>query len=271
VASLFSDIKIAEGESPRPTDRCFYKFNYYDDLNRTRWADPGAPLQHVDLYRNVFGFEKTLCDGAFSFGLRVPFNTLDAEGRPGGDPGFDSTQFGNITAVFKAVLWEARSTGDLISGGATATFPTASSTRIDPGPSAQTYAQPFVGCISVEHDLFVQGFGSILFPLGGREAIVLFLDVGAGYYVYHGPAGSPLTAVAPTLELHLASPLRQGEPTVNVFGLVDDGKFHNVIDVTLGTTFEFANHATLGVGVAVPLTGPKPFSVEALVQLNYRF
>ncbi len=58
---------------------------------------------------------------------------------------------------------------------------------------------------------------------------------------------------------------------MNLFGIVDDEKLHNVIDVTLGTTLEFGARATLGAGLVFPLTGPKPFDVEALVQLNYRF
>src|SRR5437764_857672 len=37
VANQFSDVKIAEGESPRPTDRVFIKFNYYDNLSKNRW------------------------------------------------------------------------------------------------------------------------------------------------------------------------------------------------------------------------------------------
>src|SRR5262245_52157442 len=121
VANQFSDVKIAEGESPRPLDRVFYKFNYYNNLNKPRWADPTEPIHNVDLYRHVFGFEKTFMDQRVSVGLRVPFYTLDAEAKdfqlvpdpntaslvaaPGG-PGINSTQFGNVSVIAKGVLWE---------------------------------------------------------------------------------------------------------------------------------------------------------------------
>src|SRR4051812_14211454 len=138
VANQFSDVKIAEGESPRPVDRVFYKFNYYNNLNKPRWADPTEPIHNVDLYRHVFGLEKTFLDQRVSFGLRVPFYTLDAEAKDfhlasdpntgalvgvSGGPGFNSTQFGNVAAIAKGVLWEDRQTGSLISAGATLSFP----------------------------------------------------------------------------------------------------------------------------------------------------
>jgi len=287
VANQFSDVKIAEGESPRPIDRVFYKFNYYNNLNKPMWADPTEPIHNVDLYRHVFGFEKTFLDQRVSVGLRVPFYTLDAEakdfqlvpdpntgalvGAPGG-PGFNTTQFGNVSAIAKGVLWEDHQTGSLISAGATISFPTSSSRKINPGQSTLAYFQPFGGFILSRGDLFIQGFTSITLPVAHAESIVLFNDLGVGYYVYRANERSGgLTAVAPTVELHMANPLRSPDPGVNLFGIVDDEKLHNVIDVTLGTTLEFGARATLGAGLVFPLTGPKPFDVEALVQLNYRF
>jgi hypothetical protein len=80
-----------------------------------------------------------------------------------------------------------------------------------------------------------------------------------------------LTAVVPTVEFHMANPLRQVHPDMPIFGVFDTEKLHNVVDLTLGTTLEFANQATLGLGFAFPLTGPKPFDVEAIAQLNYRY
>jgi hypothetical protein len=287
VANQFSDVKIAEGESPRPIDRVFFKFNYYNDLNKPMWADPTEPIHNVSLYRYVFGFEKTFFDQRVSLGLRVPFYTLDAPGKdfhlvpaatagtftavPGG-PGFDSTQFGNMSAIFKAILWENRQTGDLVSAGATLSFPTGSDQKLNPGQSTLVYLQPFGGFIVNRGNVFFQGFSSVTLPIARPESIVLFTDLGVGYYAYQAdPASSQLTAVAPTIELHMANPLRQADPTVNLFNIVDTLKLHNVVDVTLGTTFVFSNRATLGTGLAVPLTGPKPFAVEVLSQLNYRF
>lgn len=284
VANLFSDVKIAEGESPRPMSRAFYKFNYYNNLDKDRWRDPAEPIHNVDLYRHIFGFEQAFLDNSVSLGLRVPFYTLDAEGKdvvalPGPGPavvpgrdGFATTHFGNVSAVIKVLLWEDRASGSLLSGGAIVSFPTASSKKINPGMSTLAFAQPYVGFIVQQGDLFVQGFSSITLSVAGAQSIVLFNDVGVGYYVYRDTSGgSLLKSIAPTLELHVFTPLKQADPNVDVFGIVDDLRLHDIVNVTLGTTFEFSNRSTLGVGAVVPLTGPKPFDVEGLVQLNYRF
>lgn len=74
-------MKIAEGESPRPVSRAFYKFNYYNNLDESRWRDPTEPIHNVDLCRHVFGFEPAFLDNSVSLGVRVPFYTLDAEGK----------------------------------------------------------------------------------------------------------------------------------------------------------------------------------------------
>ena len=128
------------------------------------------------------------------------------------------------------------------------------------------------GFIFNSGDLYFQGFSSITLPLASPESIVLFTDLGVGYYLYRASASSGwLTAVAPTAEIHVANPLRSPDPTVDIFGFKDGLKLHNVVDFTLGTTFEFSNRSTLGVGVVTPFTGPKPFDLEAIAQFNFRF
>jgi hypothetical protein len=65
--------------------------------------------------------------------------------------------------------------------------------------------------------------------------------------------------------------LQQPDPTFQIAGIFDNLKLNNVIDVSMGGTFEFAKHATLGIGLVFPVTSPRPFDLEALAQLNYRF
>src|SRR5262245_11596238 len=231
VANQFSDVKIAEGESPRPVDRVFYKFNYYNNLNKPRWADPTEPIHNVDLYRHTFGLETTFLDRRASLGLRIPFYTLDAEAKDvlfGVDPatgalvqvprgtGLNTTHFGNVSAIGKLILCEDRETGSLVSGGITISMPTASSRLINLGQSTVAFIQPFFGFILNRGDFFVQGFSSITAPLVSAESIVLFTDVGVGYYAYRN-AGGMLTAVVPTVEFHMANPLRQVDPDVEIF------------------------------------------------------
>ena len=51
----------------------------------------------------------------------------------------------NVSAIFKALLWEDRPTGDVLSAGVTLSLPTASSRLLNPGQSTLAYAQPFGG------------------------------------------------------------------------------------------------------------------------------
>jgi hypothetical protein len=288
VANLFTNFKIAEDESPRPTDRVFFKYNYYNNINPTRWRDPTEPIHNVDLNLYTFGMEKTFFDGAVSIGARFPFYTMDAEGKtahlapdpvtgrlvpvPGG-PGFSETEFGNSMAIVKATLWENRASGDLLSGGAIISIPTASNQKLDPGLSTLAYVQPFTGFILTSGDLYLQGFLSTIMPVARPESIVVFSDVGVGYYLYRDASCSHLiSGIAPTFEVHYAAPLRQVDPTANFFGnFVDTQPVHNTVDLTTGATLEFGRRATLGVGVSVPVTGQRPFDVEGLVQLNMLF
>jgi hypothetical protein len=283
LANLFSDVKIAEGESPRPVDRVFYQYNYYNNLNKARWTSPTEPIHNVELGRHTFGFEKTFLNQSVSLGLRVPFNSISADGKPfhlvpdpttgtlvtsTADEGFDTMLLGNVSAIVKAVLCENRQTGSLISGGATISVPTASNVKIDPGMSVIAYMQPFVGYILNRDEWFVQGFSSLTVPLVSAQSIVMFNDIGVGYWLMRNRSGM-ITGVAPTMEMHVATPLRQSDPNSAEFG--DGLRVFDVFDMTIGATILFGNSATLGLGMVVPLTGPKPFDVEVLAQLNYRF
>src|SRR5437764_552870 len=80
-SNMFSDVKIAEGESPRPVDRVFVKYNYYNNLAKDQWTDPTVPIHNVELSRYVVGMEKAFFDEKMSIGLRVPFYTLNAEAK----------------------------------------------------------------------------------------------------------------------------------------------------------------------------------------------
>jgi hypothetical protein len=273
VTNQFSDMKIAEGESPQPLDRVFYRFNWYNNVAPAQWTSPTATIHNVNLYRNVIGLEKTVLGGNYSLGLRIPFNTLEAEAKPDvvGEQGIHSTQFGNVTGIFKAVLWEDRPTGDLISAGVTLSLPTASSFLVNPSQSIVLYVQPYGAFIYNSGDLFFQGFMSITAPILHTESIVLFTDFGVGYWWYRNPEGRLLTAFAPTFEIHIADPLRQPDSAVLDAGIFDTLRLNNVVDLTVGTTLEFATRTTLGLGLVVPVTGPRPFDVELLAQLNYRF
>jgi hypothetical protein len=285
LANLFSEVKIAEGEGPLPADRVFVKSNYYNNLNKSRWENPVEPIHNVDLYRNTFGFEKTFFNQAVSLGVRLPFNTITADSKPFhvvpdpatgqllpsfSDEGFTTTLLGNVSAIIKAAVWEDRAAGNGISAGVTMSLPTASNRKIDPGMSTIVFVQPFAGYVFNSGDWFVQGFSSLTAPIAHGESIVLFNDLGVGYWMLRNGSGM-IGGIAPTVEFHVATPLRQVDPNEAVFGPADGLRVFDVFDMTFGATVLLKSGATWGVGVNVPFTGPKPYDVEAISQFNYRF
>jgi len=269
-----SSAKIAENESPRPLDRLFFSFNYYNNVDRSTLSTNGASVHNIGYFRYTFGVEKTFLDGDFSVGLRAPINTIDADGRVTGGiaaPGITDTEFGDLSILLKGVLAQNRVTGSLISAGLEVT--TATGPRHFPGAPAEAILvngqrgvslQPFVGAIWNSGSFFVHGFSSIEIPTSHKDALLLFNDIGVGYYVYrNGETDRLLTAIVPTFELHVNDPLRD-RGSANIGG-------PDIVDLTAGATFEFSRCASLAVGFVTPLTGPKPFDFEILTHLNVRF
>jgi hypothetical protein len=68
--------KMSENDSPRPQDRVFGNYNYYNNVRKV-----------IDVHRETVGFEKTFLNGNASIGLRLPFFQDVAPGFSEGDPG----------------------------------------------------------------------------------------------------------------------------------------------------------------------------------------
>src|SRR4029077_7370206 len=60
-----ASFKISDVESPRPSDRVYFNYNFYSQI-------PVGGV-NADLHRELIGFEKTFKDGNASFGMRLPF------------------------------------------------------------------------------------------------------------------------------------------------------------------------------------------------------
>jgi hypothetical protein len=130
------------------------------------------------------------------------------------------------------------------------------------------------------------------------EQILLHLDVGTGYWILRNPGARWLTGIAPTLELHYTTSLENpnvvrlsSDPAGRAFDpagrplppgtlIIEPGPQVgsrrgnvDIVDLTVGTTFEFADRATLATAFAFPLQSGKNkvFDWEFLLQLNYYF
>src|SRR5207247_3490414 len=100
------------------------------------------------------------------------------------------------------------------------------------------------------------------------DVTLLYNDIGADYYLYRNRAGGKfLSAVIPTFEVHVNTPLNHR----GAFNFSDRAGTPDWVELTMGTTFELYQRSTLALGIVTPITGPKPFDVEVLVQLNWRF
>jgi hypothetical protein len=254
---------MADNQSPRPQDRVFFAFNYFDDLKQS----PSSGLRDVQVYREFFGLEKTFFDQRASVGLRMPLNSITAEGTMPGRGG-SSTAVGDLTVFLKAILCQNPQSGSLFSAGLAVTTPNSPS-GFAGAPFARsiptTSIQPFVGYIANFGDWFVQGFTGTNVPTDGRVVTMLYNDFGAGYFLYRAADSNALiAAIVPTLEVHVNTPLNHR--VSHAFGAAPGTP--DVVDLTFGASIALGRRAILSAGVVDPVTGPRPYALEAVVLLN---
>jgi hypothetical protein len=245
-----SAFKITENESPQPVNRLFVTYNYFNDV---RGSD------RFDFHREIFGFEKTLLQGRASFGIRLPFlQTV-------GPNGLSETGLGNISMIGKYAFYNDPDQGLLLSTGAVLTIPSGStfqSLGLDPSDDA-VFVQPFVGGVYDLGRFYVQGFTSLAVPTETNQTVFLFNSFGMNYRLYQNNApGATVRFVIPTVEGHLTTPLNNRSSPNR------DGGFPDLFALTAGTQMGLFNRVVVKTGVSVPLTGPKPHSVEGVFQIN---
>jgi hypothetical protein len=273
--------KIGENEGPAPEDRVFFTYHYYDGLRApsgpfafpqtvvtqttingfpatVSTVIPGVPPPHFALNREVFGFEKTFLDGNASFGLRVPLFEMHGDGT------FGQNDLGDLTMIFKALLYRDPSNGNVVSGGLVLTVPTGPRDDTVVGNIHPTIFQPFMGCRFNFDAFFFQGFTSVAVATDSRFPTQLFNDFAIGYWLYRGALNQPVTAIIPVLEAHVTTPLNNRQLTDPIF--VPD-----IVSLTAGVHIGIGRMSTLTFGVNTPVTGPRPFNVETGVQFNMRF
>jgi hypothetical protein len=249
-------VKIEENESPRPMDRAYVTYDYFNNVTR---AFPGVPGS--DLHRETYGFEWTFLNGDASIGLRM--NSLQTTG----DSTFASSDFGDLTVITKFALINNRETGDVLSVGLAVTAPTGpdavlpDGTRLNP-----TLLQPYSGFIYNWERLYAQGFSSLIIPTDSRDALLTTSSLAFGYWLYRGTdPGALLSYVTPVIEGHSTIALSHRGLNQALIGFPDTFVLTNGVHLGLG------QRSNLALGVAVPLTGPKIFGIEAIAQLNWQF
>ncbi|CAN5825022.1 hypothetical protein BH23PLA1_BH23PLA1_40850 [soil metagenome] len=261
--------KIADNQSPIPLDRVFFSFNYFNDVNRRLNDFFETPIEGIQIYRYVFGFEKTFNEGLGSFGLRLPLNNIYAQARQGVVAADGtSTALGDLTIFGKHILIQNPNTGSLVSVGLALTPPT--------GPTSFAGAdyltgirsmsiQPFLGYFMNFGRLFMHGFSAIDVPSTQRDVTMIYNDLGLGYFLYTDDRpGRILTSIVPTVEVHVNTPLTHRE----AFNIFDPAGTPDVVNITSGVNIGLGRSALMTFGIVTPVTGPRPFNLEAVALLN---
>ena len=295
--------KIAENERPSPEDRFILSYNGYAGVPAALPAPPGSvfsagtggpfsttitplgggpisaqqpvfvsqsliaggaptliqtvvPSPNTFVHRAVVGFEKTLFDGVASVGVRAPFFSQQGDGSLGG------SDLGDLTFVFKYLAWADGP--DALTAGLAVTAPTGPAIPTVVGDIHSTLIQPFVGARVQAGDVFALAFSSVAIPTDRRDVTILFNDLAVGFVMHVGSPDSLVRWIAPTAEVHVTTPLtnRSGNPVVSVPDLVV---------LTEGVQIGLGTGTTINLAVGVPVTGPKPFDVEGILQLNFRY
>jgi hypothetical protein len=277
--------KVGENTSPRPQDRVFGAYNFYNDLRgpvagatvpvrnvQTTTVDtgiaivtttstsfiPGTP--YVDLHREVFGFEKTFLDGRASIEVRLPILQ-----QPSGANGFAYNNIGDLTIVGRYAFILDGDTGDVLSAGLAVTAPTGRPIQTIDGPVRTVLIQPWFGYIWNADRFFVQGIHSIAIPTDSRDVTLLYNDFGVGYWLYRGDRSRAVNFLVPAVEAHVTTPLtHRNDPAAPIIGL-------DTVNLTAGLHVGVLRNSVLTVGVATPITGPRPFGVEAFALFNWRY
>jgi hypothetical protein len=127
---------------------------------------------------------------------------------------------------------------------------------------------PFVGYLvgDPESRWFLHGFEQCDVPLESDAQMLLQSDVGLGFWLRRGRDDLLVSALAPTVELHLYTPIG-ADPGGERAGL----RYGHVLNFTAGATLFFGAADSLAFGVGWPLTSVRDYDLEAHLHYVRRF
>ena len=290
LGSRYNGILITDNDSPRPTDRAYFGFNYYNGINPNTNTGPDS----IDMYRQTIGFEKTFLQGRASFGMRLPFIqtygprsgsssnssafTIDGGGNVIPVPGFAGASsslggqqvernVGDLSFLLKYAFFDDRTTGNLMSLGMVITTPIGGGDNITLSDGTavpnSVLLQPWLGGVRVFSRGYTQAISSFLVPTSSNEPTLANNSVSAGYFLYSNTADRFVNGIVPVIEVHTRTPLTYRDPKGQIF-------LQDQLNLTFGVHFRTVN-ATISPSFTVPTVGPNPFRYEAALWVNFRF
>ncbi|MFO0970408.1 MAG: hypothetical protein U0793_33085 [Gemmataceae bacterium] len=205
----------------------------------------------------IFGFEKTFFDGYASLGVRLPIFQIH------GDDGIGSDGIGDVSVLLKGIILGSPDGDYVLSSGLMVTAPAGGRIVTPLGDLNSTLLQPFVGGLWARGSFYAQFFTSTIVPTDSRDVALLVNSVGAGW-VFSRPQATLVTWLAPTAEVHATTRLnhRGADEVIDV---------PDLINITGGLHIGIGRGAILTFGATTPVSGPRPFDIGAIAQLNWRF
>ncbi len=255
VPGRYSGVAITDNDSPRPTDRVYFNYSYYDGIGSQ--MNPG--LGNITMNRPMLGFEKTFLNGDASVGLRLPFIQMN------GPPGVGADAVGDMSVLTKYAFVNDPY-GDVLSAGLIVTVPTgpAGGTLVDGSEVPHsTLFQPWLGFVRVYDRAYVQGITALIVPTDGRDTTLWGNSLGLGYWLYRADGDRLVRGIIPVAEVHVRTPFNNREPSGLVY-------LQDQVNLTGGLHVQFPR-ASLGGGVCVPVVSPRPWNVEAIASFNCWF
>lgn len=284
--------KVSENGEVLPVDRVFFNYNHFQNPLVLQGPDSFTTGNYD---RVTLGLEKTFANGAHSIEMRLPLSggidtTLN---RPSGPVGLGGGKLGNLTLVFKTLLYQDRRTA--VGGGLALEIPTGEDLFLTT-PTVGTFEfenqafhlHPYLGLIHMtDDDVFFNSYlqfdaglnGNPLYQtttatqrLGNLSPLSLVLfDVGVGKWIYRNLEQDGITGIAPLVELHYLS-------TIDEIDRLNRGRSPDLrtvrdsfqaLNLTAGTHVEINGYSALRVAAVAPLLGQNFRTFDAEVQVQY--
>lgn len=286
--------KISENGEVLPVDRVFANYNHFHNPLALQGRNSFTSGNYD---RVTLGVEKTFANGAHSVEMRLPFSggidtTLN---RPPPSPiGMSGGELGNLTLVFKTLLYQDESTA--FGGGLALEIPTGDDLLVTTPTigtfefkNQATHLHPYLGLIHMnEDDVFFSTF--LQFDAGLNDnplyqtttftqqrlgnlsplSLVLF-DVGVGKWIYRNLETDGITGIAPLVELHYLSTIDEIDGLGDIrspFLRTTRNSFQS-FNLTAGTHVEINGYSALRVAAVAPLLGQDFRTFDAEIQVQY--
>lgn len=292
--------KLTENTSPLPQDRVFVNYSHF----------AGTPLAPggIDVNRVTPGFEKSFLNGLMSIEVRAPFaSTLSSDYTAGMFGNNKETEFGNMAAWWKTLLWEDQTKS--IAAGLGVSLPTAndvfikdsSGTNLLAVDNESAHFLPYVGGVWLpEPRMFISGICQFDVDTSGNsvrltdyvlgqptgrlqdvgrpnDADYVFVDVQFGYWMYQNNYGSGFVkGIAPLVELHYNRAMDDADDVIaDVNGtsiIAQSTQKTDLFNGLVGAAVLLKHNASLSLAYTTPIgNNDSQFDGEFRASFNWYF